>query len=71
MTNAKKKKLIATNAALWTVAILVSFTLPLVADSITEGRGSFLKAMAHVLPLLIAIPVSTNIISKSVGEPVD
>ena len=71
MTNAEKKKLIARNAVVWTIATLVSFALPMVADSITDGRGTFLKAMAHVFPLLAAIPISTSIISNSVGETGD
>lgn len=71
MTSAEKKRLVGTNAALWVIAILVSFILPMVAESITDGRAAFLKAMAHVFPLLAAIPISTGIISKSVGEPTD
>ena len=71
MTRAEKTKLIAKNAAVWVVGILLSFILPMVAESISDGPAGFLKVMAFAFPLFIALLVSTSIISKAVGEPTD
>ena len=67
-TKSEKRKLIATNAAIWTAGILASFILPMVTDSMTEGRSAFLRMIAHTFPLFCAMLVSTSVISKAVGE---
>ena len=71
MTNSEKQKLLATNAALWVAGILVSFILPMIAESASDGPAHFLKAMSFAFPLLVALVVSTSVISKAVGEPTD
>ncbi|MDA8745455.1 hypothetical protein N9N28_12545 [Rubripirellula amarantea] len=71
MNRAKKSTLIASNAALLTAAMLASFVLPLITDSITEGRANFLRMLAHTFPLFVAIAFSSLLINKAVGEPVD
>ena len=53
MTRAEKKKLMATNAAVWVVGILLSFILPMVAESISDGPAGFLRVMAFASPLFI------------------
>ena len=68
MIKSQKNKLINSNAALWAIAILASFILPLITDSVTEGRGKFVNAMVQVGPLLIALLVSTALLSKAIGE---
>lgn len=62
MPNEKTKKLIGTNAGILTIATLVSFILPLILDSMLEGRGNFIKAMSHVMPLFASIPLSCRLI---------
>ncbi len=64
-----EKKIITTNAAISVAATLTSFVLPLIAESITDGRGKFLKIMAQVFPLLCGIWISTSLISKAIGDP--
>lgn len=59
------KKLVGLNALILAAAALISFILPLVLDSMLEGRGNFIKAMAHVVPVLLVIPVSCQLISKA------
>ncbi len=71
MTKAEKKKLIATNAAVWVAGILVSFILPMIAESLSDGPAGFLKVMAFVFPLLVAMLASNSVISKAIGEPTD
>lgn len=70
MTKSEKQKLIATNAAIWAAATLISFVLPLIAESMTDGRGNFLKMMAQVFPLICAMWISTGLLSKgSANQP--
>lgn len=69
MTKAEKKTLITTNALILAVGMIASFVLPLIIDSVTSGRADFLKMMAHVGPLIIAMQTSTGVISKAIGEP--
>jgi hypothetical protein len=69
MTKSEKEKLIRTNAVIWAVGIIASFVLPMVTESLTDGRGAFLKMMVHVFPLIIAMVASTGVISKAVGRP--
>ena len=68
MTKAQKQKIIGVNAAIWTGASLLSFVLPLIAESITDGRGNFLKMMAHMFPLLFALLISSNLLNSAIGE---
>ncbi len=71
MTKSEKKKLITTNAAILAVGMVASFALPLVMESVTDGRADFLKMMAHIGPLIIAMMASTGVISKAIGEPTE
>jgi hypothetical protein len=71
MTKAEKKKLIATNAAVWVAGILVSFILPMIAESLSAGPAGFLKVLAFGFPLIVAMLFSTSVISKAAGEPTD
>lgn len=43
-----KKKRIASNAAILIAGILASFILPMIGDSLTEGRSAFLRMLLHV-----------------------
>ena len=65
MKNDARKKLVATNAAVLALAALVSFVLPRIAESTTDGPANFLVAMAQVVPILVAIPISCSLIGKS------
>ena len=65
---ASKTKLVASNAAILTVGMLASFALPLISDSITEGRGHFLRALAHVFPLICAMAFSCALMGKAIPE---
>lgn len=69
MTRAEKKTLIATNAAVWSAAILASFILPLVAESLSDGPAKFLKVICFAFPLITAMMVSSSVISRAIGEP--
>lgn len=71
MNNSAKKKLIATNAAIWAGGMVTSFVFPLIVESITDGRANFLKMMVHLFPLIIAMMASTGIISKAIGQPTE
>ncbi len=71
MTNSEKQKLLAKNAAVWVAGILASFILPMIAESVSDGPAHFLKVMVFAFPLLVALVVSTGVISKAVGEPTD
>lgn len=71
MKPADKKKLIASNAGILVVEILVSFVLPMIGDSMTEGRSAFLRMILHVFPLIVSMSASTAIINKSIGASTD
>jgi len=71
MTKSEKKKLIATNAVILTAGMVVSFALPLVVESVTEGRADYIKMMMHMFPLIVAMMASTGIISKAIGHPTE
>lgn len=68
MTSSAKKKLIATNAATWAGATLLSFILPMVAESVADGPAGFLKMMVHTGPLLLGLLVSTALINKAIVQ---
>jgi len=65
VSSVDRKKLVVTNASVLASAALVSFVLPKIAESISDGPANFLVAMAHVIPMLAAIPISCNLIAKS------
>jgi|GEM_PF-1754204 len=71
MTSSEKKKLIGNNAALWAASMLMSFVLPMVGESLTAGRGAFLKVLLQMMPLLGALFLSTILLSKGIGEPTE
>ncbi len=65
MNNETRKKLVVVNAAVLALAGLASFVLPMVAESITTGPANFLVAMAQVVPIFVAIPISCSLVGKS------
>ncbi|MBL8810378.1 MAG: hypothetical protein JNM43_09410 [Planctomycetaceae bacterium] len=67
MTPSAKKKLIAANAAIWAAATLLSFILPMVAASVSDGPAGFLKMVVQTGPLLLGLFVSTAVINKAIG----
>jgi hypothetical protein len=68
MTKSNKQKLIATNAAVLAAGMLASFVLPLIAESVTDGRGTFLRALVHVFPLICAMVFSCSLMGKAIPE---
>lgn len=68
MAKSPKRKLVAINAAVLAAASLASFVLPLITDSLTEGRGKFLHAMVHVFPLICAMAFSCYLMGKAISE---
>ena len=69
MSRPEKRKLVAMNAALLAGAGLLSFVLPLILQSITDGPANFLVAAAQVAPVFAAIPISCSFIGKSIEKP--
>lgn len=70
MTRTEQRKALGTNAAIWSVAILASFVLPMIGDSLTENRG-ILRPILHVGPLLTALLTTNAFLSKSLGQPAE
>jgi hypothetical protein len=68
MTSSQKKKLIGTNAGVWAIAILASFILPFIAESLSSGGAKFLQVLCFALPLIIGMVISTVVINKSIPE---
>ena len=68
MVKSRKQKLIATNAAELAAGMLASFALPLIAESMTDGRGTFLRALVHIFPLICAIAFSCSLMGKAISE---
>ncbi len=68
MTSGQKKKLIGTNAAIWAIAILASFILPFIAESVSTGSAKFLQVLCFALPLIVGMFISSVVISKSIPE---
>lgn len=68
MTPAQKKKLIGTNAAVWSLAILASFLLPFIAESLSTGSAKFLQVLCFALPLIVGMFVSSMVINQSISE---
>ena len=68
MTSSEKKKLIGTNAGIWTIAILAAFILPFIAESLSSGPAKFLQVMCFAIPLFAGMAISSIVISKSIGE---
>lgn len=65
MNESEKKKLIGANAAIWAGATLISVIATYVTESAyEEGRGEFLKLMAHAFPMFIGLALSTAILGK-------
>ncbi|MFK7737580.1 MAG: hypothetical protein AB8B50_16210 [Pirellulaceae bacterium] len=65
MKNRMRSKQVSKNAAVLAIAGLVSFVLPKIADSVTDGPADFLVAMSQVFPILVAIPISCRLIGNS------
>jgi hypothetical protein len=68
MTSSQRKKLIGTNAGVWAIAILASFILPFIAESLSSGSAKFLEVLCFALPLIIGMAISTVVINKSIPE---
>ena len=68
MTSSQKKKLVGTNAGVWAIAILASFILPFIAESLSSGPAKFLQVLCFALPLIIGMVISTVVINKSIPE---
>ncbi len=66
MKSSEKKKLVGTNATIWVIAILVSFILPFIAESLSSGPAKFLQVMCFTFPLIVGMVVSSIVISKSI-----
>ena len=71
MTKHEQRQLLIRNAGIWVAATLLSVVLPMISDSLTEGRGTFLRLMLHVGPLLAAMQVANTVTSKALGPPSD
>ena len=65
MTSDMTKKLVSTNAAIWAVATLASVILPFVTDSLSDGRGAFLRLMAQAAPLMIGMFISSISLARA------
>ena len=68
MTSTQKMKLIGTNAAVWAIAILASFILPLIAESFSTGSAKFLQVLCFALPLIAGMYISSMVIYRSIPE---
>jgi uncharacterized integral membrane protein len=68
MAASQKKKLIGTNAAIWSIAILASFILPFIAESVSTGSAKFLQVFCFALPLIVGMFISSMVINKSIPE---
>lgn len=68
MTSLQKKKLISTNAGVWAIAIITSFVLPFIAESLSSGSANFLKVLCFAVPLIAGMIMSTIVINSSVPE---
>ncbi|MDX1929460.1 MAG: hypothetical protein SFV81_23235 [Pirellulaceae bacterium] len=71
MTSTEKKKLIATNAGIWAIAILAAFILPFIAESLASGQAKFVQVMCFAFPLIGGMAISSVVISKSIVEVTD
>lgn len=71
MTKSEKKKLIGNHAATWSVAILASFILPFVGESMTDGRSHFIKVLMQIMPLMAALWFASVQLNKAIGEPTE
>ena len=68
MASAQKMKLIGTNAAVWSIAILASFIMPLIAESLSTGSAKFLQVLCFALPLIAGMYISSMVIYRSIPE---
>ncbi|MGI9474746.1 MAG: hypothetical protein ACR2NZ_24655 [Rubripirellula sp.] len=68
MLKTAKNRLIAQNAAFWACTGLVSFVLPMIADSMTDGRANFLRMLAQMGPLIGGVLVSTAMLNNGITE---
>ncbi|MFO0882753.1 MAG: hypothetical protein U0894_00955 [Pirellulales bacterium] len=68
MTSSQKKKLVRTNAGVWAIAILASFILPFIAESLSSGSAKFLQVLCFAVPLVVGMVISTMVINRSIPE---
>lgn len=66
----ERKRIVGRQALILTIASLVSFVLPKIFHSMTDGRSQFLIDFGQMFPLLLAVTLSGAVLSnslKSVG----
>ena len=68
VSKSEKTRLIAIKAVIWTCPVLTSFILPLVFDSLSEGRGKFLHVLAQIGPLLASVIVTSTMLNAGIPE---
>jgi hypothetical protein len=68
MSIADKRRVIARNAGIWVIAMLASFILPLIVDSVTQKGDRFFGVLAQMGPLMASLLVSTALLDKSMDE---
>lgn len=68
MTSSQKKRLVGMNAAVWAVAILTSFVLPFIAESLSSGSAKFLQVLCFAMPLIAGMMISTAVINQSIPD---
>jgi hypothetical protein len=54
------------NEAVWAVAILASFILPFIAESLSSGSAKFLQVLCFAMPLIAGMMISTAVINQSI-----
>ncbi|TWU42375.1 hypothetical protein [Novipirellula artificiosorum] len=68
MNKTQKQRVIAINAAVLAAGMLASFVLPLIVESLIDGRGAFLRALTHIFPLVCAMAFSCSLMGKAIPE---
>jgi hypothetical protein len=71
MSNVDKRRVIARNAGVWVIAMLASFILPLIVDSVTQKGDRFFGVLAQMGPLLASLLVSTALLDKAMDKPAE
>jgi len=68
MTSLEKRKLIAINAGVWAIAMIASFILPFIAESLSSGSAKFLQVLCFAMPLIGGMMVSTAVLDQSIPD---
>jgi len=69
MTSDTAKRAVSINAAIWAAATLASVILPFVTDSLSNGRGNFLRLIAQAAPLMVGMYVSSVSLARGFQNP--